>query len=489
MISRPVLSSSLTSIRRASSTTMSATKREGSIADAFASLSGGNKSELPPRFLDLKKQIVHGREGRIIASWQRLLEELRVECDFIARQGPKAVPEVEFRNLESNLPAIRAELKKRGAVVIRNVIPEAEARQYKEDIEEYIRLNPSTRNFAGQVYELYWSLPQLKARSHPNMLSVQSSLMKLWKKSDPNSPISTSQPLMYADRLRIRQPGDAKFALGPHQDGGSVERWEPEGSAGVYDQILKGNWEQHDPWDASTRVHAKINLYDGLGACSMFRMFQGWLSMSTVSPYEGTLLVQPLLKQASAYTLLRPFFRPVLAYGDVPTEQYLSASNWKFTSEPDMTSELQGATPGQGQEYTEFQHPHLELNRTMVHVPSVRPGDYVAWHCDTIHAVDKTHKGASDSSVLYIPVCPLTELNAKYAAKQRQAFLDGTPGPDFPGGLGESQHMQRPSLLDLQRVSDINGLRSTGFEKLVAADSDTAGSKGVTRAANTSLGF
>lgn len=338
------------------------------------------------------------------------------------------------------------------------------------------------------------------------MLSAQSSLMKLWTKSNPGSPISTSQPLMYADRLRIRQPGDAKFALGPHQDGGSVERWEPEGCGGVYGEILKGNWEKYDPWDVSARVDANSNLYDGLGACSMFRMFQGWLSMSTASPYEGTLLVQPLLKHTTAYTLLRPFFRPVVGYGEIPTDQYLDASNWQFTSGSDMTSELHGATPGHGQEFTEFQHPHLELNRTMVHVPKVRPGDYVVWHCDckspfvtawhkgtnlvtAIHAVDKTHKGTSDSSVLYIPVCPLTERNAKYAAIQRQAFLDGTPGPDFSGGIGESQHIQRPSLQDLRGVADIDGLRATGFEKLVAANSDTAGSQDVTSIANTVLGL
>lgn len=106
-----------------------------------------------------------------------------------------------------------------------------------------------------------------------------------------------------------------------------------------------------------------------------------------------------------------------------------------------------------------------------------------------IHAVDKTHKGVSDSSVLYIPVCPLTEANAKYAAIQRQAFLDGTPGPDFPGGKGESEHNHRPTVQDLKRGTDTAGLRSVGFEKLVAADTDTSGSKQVIAEANALLGF
>ena len=62
-----------------------------------------------------------------------------------------------------------------------------------------------------------------------------------------------------------------------------------------------------------------------------------------------------------------------------------------------------------------------------------------------IHAVDKVHAGTTDSSVLYIPVCPVTELNAQYLVRQRAAFRDGTPGPDFPGGKGESEHIDRPS--------------------------------------------
>jgi len=36
--------------------------------------------------------------------------------------------------------------------------------------------------------------------------------------------------MSYYDRLRIRKPGDSKFALGPHIDGGSLERWEDPGA-------------------------------------------------------------------------------------------------------------------------------------------------------------------------------------------------------------------------------------------------------------------
>jgi hypothetical protein len=210
-------------------------------------------------------------------------------------------------------------------------------------------------------------------------------MTSLWHTSSPSARISLSTPLSYADRLRIRQPGDAKFALGPHQDGGSVERWEPSGYGlgGVYDAVLSGAWENHDPFEAGGRVAAVTNLYNGLGACSMFRMFQGWVAMSTAGPEKGTLLVNPLLKESSAYALLRPFFKPVRGVEDVGKDAFLAAENWVFTAGEEMTSDLQGATPGHGMEFPEGLHPHLELERTMVHIPEVKPGDFVVWHCDS----------------------------------------------------------------------------------------------------------
>lgn len=54
--------------------------------------------------------------------------------------------------------------------------------------------------------------------------------------------------------------------------------------------------------------------------------------MSETGPNEGTLRVFPLLKEATAYIVLRPFFRPLIAAtqlsdGTYPSE-YLHADNW-----------------------------------------------------------------------------------------------------------------------------------------------------------------
>ncbi|GIT08450.1 MAG: hypothetical protein CM1200mP30_20800 [Pseudomonadota bacterium] len=47
--------------------------------------------------------------------------------------------------------------------------------------------------------------------------------------------------MTYADRVRMRQPGDTSLGLSPHVDGGSVERWLGENYQHVYRSLFKGN--------------------------------------------------------------------------------------------------------------------------------------------------------------------------------------------------------------------------------------------------------
>lgn len=181
--------------------------------------------------------------------------------------------------------------------------------------------------------------------------------------------------------------------------------------------------------------------------------------MSTTSPEEGTLKVNPLLKHATAYFLLRPFFSA--RNTDETRPGFLDEDNWIL--EEQQSSTLHGSMPSLCQEFNAALHPHLDLEKSMVHIPKVYPGDYVAWHCDTIHAVDKKHSGTTDSSVLYIPSCPTTEKNLEYIARQCKAFEAGTPGPDFPGGIGESNHVGKPHPKDIAEAGGEKGLYAMGY--------------------------
>lgn len=441
-------------------------RKEGDISSVFASLSGAEATPLPDRFAAIKQSLVRRYSNAIAASWSHLLVSLRSEINIISSVGSEIIPSIDFSeiNNHSRVLPFSNSLRKRGTAIIRGVVPEEEALGWKNEIRNYLIANPQTKAFPQEnpaVFEIYWSPGQIKARANANVLETQKFLMSFWNSADPQAKIWTDKPVSYADRLRIRQPGDAGFALGAHVDGGSCERWEEDGygRGKVYDSVFEGRWETFDPWESSGRLDAESDLYNGAGACSMFRMFQGWLSMSDTGPGEGTLLVNPLFKLATAYYLLRPFFSPKST--DREASGYLDDTNWQLDTE--QNSLLQGANLGLTQELNDAMHPHLDLAKSMTHIPAVRPGDYVAWHCDSIHAVDKIHAGKSDSSVMYIPACPFTEANASYLVRQKEAFLSGTPGPDFPGGKGESEHAGRMTRRDIEEAGGEMGLAAMGL--------------------------
>lgn len=177
--------------------------------------------------------------------------------------------------------------------------------------------------------------------------------------------------------------------------------------------------------------------------------------MSVTGPGEGTLRVAPLLKLATAYLILRPFFRPRTSSSGL--------DDWVVDLD---SAAFPGSQMGKTQELSEITHPHLQLSRTMLSVPRVDPGDQIycechsyhpiiwVWerrhtlgHCDLIHAVEGLHGGQSDSSVLYIPAVPLTirkqvsslpmpqsdlrfhAHSAEYLRDQRENFSRGLPAP------------------------------------------------------------
>ena len=169
----------------------------------------------------------------------------------------------------------------------------------------------------------------------------------------------------------------------------------------------------------------------------------------------------PMLSLATAYIILRPFFRlrsELAGAKDIPLE----ADAWELNLDG---TDFPGSTPGMTQAVLSREHPHLRLDETVVSIPRVEPGDqvYCEWMCagllcaivahefwightDIVHAVEAEHNGAGDSSVLYIPAVPLTERkfvryfqifklsadclpSAVYLRDQRENFLKGYPSP------------------------------------------------------------
>ena len=97
--------------------------------------------------------------------------------------------------------------------------------------------------------------------------------------------------------------------------GGAIERWEDETFRTCFSDILNGNWKQHDPYELEGRINARNSIYgrpnqvrslcdylyivfaeDYCLQASVFRTFQGWLAMRSVSRvYTAPRLTCPTL--------------------------------------------------------------------------------------------------------------------------------------------------------------------------------------------------
>lgn len=206
------------------------TKPKGDISSVFSHL-GGKGINLDPSFLTLKQEIAPKDPAILNHAYRRLMESFEKETVEIKEKGSSVIPQVTFAEIQSNNgqfpPHIADEIRKRGCVVIRNVVSREEAQGYKEEIKKYI--GNHSNELQGfpvnnpQVWEVYWSKSQVAARSHPNFNTAALALNKIWH-ADENTVIDLDKNLAYCDRLRIRKAQDHSFALQEHIDSGSLER-------------------------------------------------------------------------------------------------------------------------------------------------------------------------------------------------------------------------------------------------------------------------
>lgn len=502
--------------------------RIGTMEPPVQSFYGAEPIPLPTRFATIKRRLIAGREAAIEASWRRLLVALRAEMDHVQSRGTELIPTIHFADLDdpAKVAPFGRDLKRYGVALVRGVVSQAQTETWIRQTREYITRNRDhirpTIPQDPTCFELFWTPAQCAIRAHPAVLRVQKWAMRsFWetKGSDADlSRIATRFPIAYADRLRIHDgsimgtsthisaaantppplsgnsaadslSASAASTLIAQVDNGSLERWEPDGygRGGAYEAIFRGDWEQFDPWDPSGRINVTQDLYNGAGACSIFRMFQGILALTSGEP--ASIRVLPSPKLAVAYFLLRPFFSPtrvtsppIEADGDSASPETLAAwdaflhpDNWALDAE--QSTIIHGAVPGHAQRITELWHPHLRLRRSLVEIPTLQAGDYVLWHCDAAYSIMTSATGpptttldaAPPSMLMYTPACPLTQTNALFLARQRKAFVQGQPGPDFDAAgrstaLGsEAPHEGRPGQEDIAAVGGDAGLRAMGL--------------------------
>lgn len=367
------------------------------------------------------------------------------------------------------------------------------------------------------------------------MLAAQKFAMtSCWHHDDHQSTsISCNFPVTYADRVRMLHksfrgsnprlrkatpPRTFNARLGADGDG----QWETNEHnaqhsrrAGIYQKVWSGGWEDFDPWNGSTRANRTSDEYENSNKSQTFKMFQGVLPLSLeLSDDDPSMRLCTLpLRLTTAYLLLRPLFSPKRPLVD-KKEDFLDPVNWALNSQGSAQRSVNRVTePRFPLEFDDTFYPHLQLEQTLIELPPVNPGDYVIWHPDTVYAPPSTCSEPNTpscspatpptpSTLLYIPACPLTLNNAKYLVHQRKAFLLGYPGPDFtsstssthdgpnnerPAEIGESYHMGRPGVQEINDAGGEEALRAMGLLAWDEDDAADAGEKVLLKRANALL--
>jgi len=372
-------------------------------------------------FLQIKKYIT----GEILK-----IEDLK-------KNNQNIIPEVKFHDLNSNLEELKLEVKKRGCVVIRDVFDDNLITQMNKDLEQYIEENnyyedqkkkadidkyfSDLKSGKPQIFGLYWSKTQVNIRQSNELDHVKKWLNKLWvNKHNDQTIFDPNNELVYADRVRRREPGDATLGLSPHCDAGSVERWIDKGYQSVYENIFADNFKEYDPFNAAYRNETQE--IESAAVSHVFRTFQGWVALTEQGPGDGTLQLIPIAK-SMAYILTRALMDDV------------------------DDNDLCGSKPARALSVNSTYH--SLLLRGLVSIPKMNPGDTVWWHPDVVHAVEDQHLGKGYSNVVYVGSTPYCEKNLVYAKKQSKKFLEGKSPPDFAEEDYEVNYKNRAKISDL----------------------------------------
>lgn len=385
------------------------------------------------------------------ARFASVTRSVEAQIDEIVRereQGIEPVPELDFSQLDDVTAEQEQRIRQRGCLVIRNVFDDQRVSDWNQQLDEYLTENNYIEKLAAssvvddyfstlksdkpQIYGVYWSRPQMEARTDPAMAATKRFLNSLWRVDSPEGTVfDPDHDLTYADRVRFRQPGDASLGLSAHVDAGSIERWiDPAYSDKVYRHVFGGDLTQYDPFEAWGRT--EIKEITSPAVCRMFRTFQGWTALTRQGPNDGTLQLLPVAN-AMVWMLLRAL------QDDVPE------------------GELCGAAACRAMMIVEDYHELLL--RGYGSIPQVEPGDAVFWHPDVLHGVEDEHRGTGYSSVLYIAPVPDCEKNRSYAELQQSAFEAGRSAPDFAAEDFEVDFDGRFMKQDLSSL----GLRMMGY--------------------------
>ena len=118
---------------------------------------------LPPRFVDLKREIASSYpdfEARATTAWREIITELDKVTRIIKEEGlnvghwltvsilwslhlhlEQYIPQISFNSLDSLSQDEIEKIKRRGSVLIRDVVDDAQAAEWKDELKEFVKAN------------------------------------------------------------------------------------------------------------------------------------------------------------------------------------------------------------------------------------------------------------------------------------------------------------------------------------------------------------
>ena len=361
----------------------------------------------------------------VFAVVQRRITARVAEIKAAKERGDSVWPIIEYADIACGTVTAeqREKVARRGCLIVRGHFDREQALAWDGDIVDYVERNDFFENYRGpgddffgsvgskpEIYPIYWSPAQMRARQSGRMTRVQAFLNSFWKhESEGVHWFDPNRDAMYPDRIRRRPEGADSAGLGTHSDPGTLDLWMTQSYQQAFRHLFDGTVEQYDPWDAAHRTAGP--QYAGTTMCSAFRTFQGWTALSDMAHDQGVLHAVPI-PEAMAYLMLRPLL------SDVPEDDMCGVRTNQVFPASDKW--------------------HTDVLEALTGIPDIQAGDSVWWHCDVVHSVAPVADQKGWGNVMYIPAAPWCPRNEEYAVSVREAFLTGSSPSDFP-----AEHYER----------------------------------------------
>ena len=152
---------------------------------------------------------------------EKFIESEILQIESLKKNKQNIIPEINFRDLSSNLSDFKNEINKRGCVIIKDVFDDSLIHQMNKDLESYIEENnyyedqkkksnidqyfSDLQSGKPQIFGLYWSKTQVNIRQSNELDLVKKWLNSLWTHEHNGETIfDPNNELVYADRVRRR---------------------------------------------------------------------------------------------------------------------------------------------------------------------------------------------------------------------------------------------------------------------------------------------